>query len=142
VAKGKTDRAINFYDFMATAAELADAKLPGPTDGVSFVALLEGRDKDQPLRTAMLWPGTVGNRRLSDDWEPSAKDETKSQFPCPNAVLLDEQWYAIQLGDTCRLFDISIDPGMQHDLSAGQPALCDRARSEFQKLSTQPRGKP
>ena len=55
VPAGKTDRAINFCDFMATAGELAGARLPGPTDGVSFVPLLEGRGKDQPLRAAMVW---------------------------------------------------------------------------------------
>lgn len=136
VPAGQTDRAINFYDFMATAGELAGAKLSDPTDGVSFVSLLDGRDKAQPLRAALVWPGSVGNRRLDDDWEPSAERGEQPKFGCPNAVLIDEKWYAIQLGDTCRLFDITVDPGMRHDVSTDQPALRVRAAEEFSKLAT------
>ena len=124
VPAGKTDRAINFYDFMATAGELAGAKLPGLTDGVSFVPLLEGRDKDQPVRAAMVWPRTTGHMNLADDWNPAAKPGKQPVFPCPDAALLDEKWYAIQLGKTIRLFDITTDPGMKHDLSVQHPDLC------------------
>lgn len=123
----RTDRAVNFYDFMATAGDLASAALPGPTDGVSFVPLLEGRDKDQPVRPAMSWPGTTGSSQLGDDWAPPAK----AQFPCPNAALLDERWYAIQLGPAIRLFDIAADPGMEQDVGAGHSDLCARARAVF-----------
>ena len=142
VSAGKTGRAINFYDFMATAGELAGAKLPGPTDGVSFVPLLEGRDRDQPLRNAMIWPHSTGTFRLNDDWNPSAKPGKEPAFPCPNAVLLDEKWYAILLGKTVRLFDIAADPGMKHDLSAECQDLCGRATLEFQNLETQRKRQP
>ena len=133
VANGTTGRAINFYDFMATAAELAGANLPGPTDGVSFVPLLEGRDKDQPLRAAMLWPGSTGMYKMSDDWGPPGASGKPTVSPCPNAVLLEEKWYAVQVGDTCRLFDIAADPGMKHDLSAVHHDLCTRADILFKE---------
>ena len=123
-------RAVGFSDFMATAGELAGAKLPGLTDGVSFVPLLEGRDKNQPVRSAMVWPHTTGNHQLTDDWNPSARNP----FPCPDAVLLDEKWYAIQLGKTIRLFDITTDPGMKTDLSAQHPDLCTRAQNAFKQI--------
>ena len=131
MSPGKTGRAVNFYDFMATAGELAGAKPPGPTDGVSYVPLLEGRDKDQPLRAAMIWPHTVGSHKLTDDWAPAEKAEKKREFGCPDAVLLDEKWYAILLGPTVRLFDITADPGMKQNLSTAHPDLCARARAEF-----------
>jgi arylsulfatase A-like enzyme len=140
VPPGKTERAINFYDFMATAGELAGATLPGPTDGVSFVPLLEGRDGDQPLRDAMVWPASscLGAQRMTDDWAPSAR---KPMIAAPDAALLDEKWYALGMRETgkqvataIRLFDISADPGMKNDRSADQPALCARASSVFAAL--------
>lgn len=133
VPAGKTtDRAINFYDFMATAAELSGAKLPGSTEGVSYVPLLEGRDNDQPLRNVMEWSGascrfTPG---IPDDW---AKEAGAKRYR-PDAILLDEKWYAIRLGDTVRLFDIFEDPGMKHDLSAENPERTARAMVEFERL--------
>jgi arylsulfatase A-like enzyme len=133
VPSGKsTDRAINHYDFMATAAELSGARLPGPTEGVSYVPLLEGRDGEQPLRNVMEWTGascrfTPG---IPDDW---AEKKDKKRYK-PDAVLLDEKWYAMRLGETVRLFDIMADPGMQHDLSAENPGRCARAMVEFQRL--------
>jgi len=135
VPPGKTGRAVNLYDFMATAGELAGAKLPGPTDGVSFVPLLEGRDKDQPLRSFMAWPksSTEFTKGIPDDYAP---EKSKELF-IPDAVLLDEQWYALALGKTIRLFDITVDPGMQHDVSAAHPELCARAVTELKKLNTE-----
>jgi arylsulfatase A-like enzyme len=124
------DRSVCFYDFMATAGELAGAKLPGPTDGVSFAPLLNGRDAEQPVRVAIFWPHTTGAYKVTDDWNPA---KSSRQFPCPNAVLLDEKWYAIQLDQTIRLFDVLADPGMKHDLSDAHKELCARATAEFQK---------
>ncbi len=134
VAPGKTGRAISFYDFMATAGALAGAKLPGPTDGVSFVPLLEGRDKDQPLRTAIAW-STKGNYglKIPDDFDP--KEKTAKYLP--PSVLLDERWYALGLQKknqpatplTIRLFDITADPSCTNDLSVARPDLCARAKA-------------
>jgi hypothetical protein len=140
VPVGKTDRAIIFYDFMATAAELSGGSLPGPTDGVSYVRLLEGRDADQPLRAIMEWPpefpkvkrkiGITG--MITDDWSPTDKD--KEQTYTPDALLLDEKWYALRLGNSIRICDISTDPGMKHDAAADHPDLLMRAKAEFAKF--------
>ena len=70
---------------------------------------------------------------MSDDWDPSAKAGKQPEFPCPNAVLLDEKWYAIQLGQNIRLFDISTDPGMKHDLADVHPDLLARTSSFIPK---------
>jgi len=133
VAQGRTDRAVNFYDFMATAAELAGAELPGPTDGVSFVPLLEGREGDQPLRESMLWPGTSGRmatRRFCDDWAPEEADRIQL-VEMPDAALLDEKWFAMDINGTVRLFDVSTDPGMERDVAEGHQDLVERAETLF-----------
>jgi len=138
VAPGKTGRAIGFYDFMATAGELAGAKLPGPTDGVSFVPLLEGRDQDQPLRAVLAW-STEGNYgiKIPDDFDP---DDQAAKY-LPPSVLLDEHWYALGIRKqptptplTIRLFDITTDPGCTNDLSAVRTDLSARAAVAFETL--------
>ncbi len=134
VPVGKTGRAVNFYDFLATAAELACTKPIGPTDGVSFVPLLEGRDKDQPLRAAMVWPHSTGTMNLTDDWDADMGSGKKA-IRCPDAALLDEKWYAMELDGNIRLFDISTDPGMKHDLSAGHPDLAEAPGQSFRRSS-------
>jgi arylsulfatase A-like enzyme len=146
IPAGKTDRAINFYDLMATAGELAGVKLLGPTDGVSIVPLLEGRDKDQPVRAAMVWKGTSGERMPSDPWGPEEKDPAKKPPLISDSVLLDEKWFAIALNriirpvprepapaESVHVFDITVDPGMEHDLAADRKDLCDRALNELKK---------
>ena len=92
---------------MAIAAELAGVNPPGPTDRVSFVPLLEGRHKQQPLRIAMVWPRCTGNWSMSDDWNPTPQPAREQPLHIPDAVLLDEKWDAILLGNTVRLFDTS-----------------------------------
>ncbi len=130
VPQGKTDRAINFCDFMATAGELAKTKVTDPTDGVSFVPLLEGRDRDQQLRASMVWPpeGNYGIR-IPDDFVPE-----KTVKYLPASCLLDERWYALGYRKeptpaplTIRIFDIKADPGCTKDVSSERQDLCDRA---------------
>jgi len=142
VPPGKTDRAVNFYDFMVTACELAGTKLPGLTDGVSFVPLLEGRDKDQPLRPAMVWPQSTCafTGGLTDDWEPTKKPSEEQKTYLPDALLLDERWYALVFRKqpspsplTIRLFDILTDPGCQHDFSRARKEMCARAIAVLRK---------
>ena len=144
-----TSRAINFYDFMATAGELAATLPPGPTEGVSYVPLLEGRDQDQPLRTAMAWSSSSCYLSMTDDFDPAAtpaetpaKISTKKPVKYqPDAVLLDERWYVLGIRKapapaplTLRVFDITADPGCHVDLSAARPDLGTRAAAEFKKL--------
>lgn len=145
IPAGKTDRAITFYDLMATAGELAGVTLPGPTDGVSIVALLEGRDKDQPVRDAIVWKGTGGERlKAPGPWVPEEKTPEKKQPLIADSVLLDEKWFSIALNDipaprepatvqSVHVFDITVDLGMEHDLATGRKDLCERALNELRK---------
>lgn len=128
-AASETARAVWLADFMATATELAGGQAPGPTDGVSFVPLLEGRDKDQPVHPAMFWPASSAGMRMPDDWAPT-KSRTDHR---PDAVLLDEKWYALGLGGAIRLFDIAADPGLKRDLAAEHPELIARAAAVFKE---------
>lgn len=137
IPPGKTDRAINFYDLMATAGELAGAELPGPTDGVSVAPLLEGRDKDQPVRAAMIWKGT-NNEQATDPWDPEEKTAGERRKATPDSVLLDEKWFAIVFPKAqaptepaVHVFDITADPGMEHDLAASRTDLRERALREL-----------
>jgi len=140
-AHSRTDRAISFYDFLATAGELARTPPLGPTDGVSFVPLLEGRDQDQPVRATLVWAHTSNYLSMTDDFDPSVPATGKPKKYQPDAVLLDERWYALGLRKspapaplTIRVFDITADPGCRHDLSARRPDLAARAAAEFQKM--------
>ena len=137
IPAGRTDRAVNFYDLMATAGELSGANLPGPTDGVSFVPLLEGRDGDQAVRPSMLWSAEQSTA-LTDPWEAQEKNPAKGNF---DSVLLDEKWFAVVFRETSSLrgrvvhvFDITTDPGMEKDLSAVRSDLCERAVEAIKSL--------
>ncbi len=55
VADGNTDRAISFYDYKATFADLAGAKMEQETDGVSFTTLLSGQPSEYPQRLFLYW---------------------------------------------------------------------------------------
>jgi arylsulfatase A-like enzyme len=140
VTPGKTDRAVCFSDFMSTASELTGAKLPGPTDGISFVPLLQGRDNDQPTHPAMVWTheSCWYTFPLADSWETNPKLGIKAPLTRIDSTLLDEKWFAVILqkksGSVIRLFDITTDPGMKHDVAGEHPELVTRAKAEFPKL--------
>lgn len=132
VPHGQTARAVTFCDFMATAADLAGTNLPGPSEGVSYRRILEGHEQEQPLRPPLVWPNQFTLlQAFPDDWNPAPP--AKPTRLVPNALLLDETWYALEMGREIRLFDIIADPGMKNDLSAQHPELCSRARAEFQR---------
>ncbi|MGC4013035.1 MAG: sulfatase-like hydrolase/transferase [Luteolibacter sp.] len=146
IPQGKTDRAICFQDFMQTAGELAGTQPPGPTESVSYLPLLQGRDAAQPLRPLISWTveGNYG-LKIPDDAD---KEDSQTQY-LPPAALLDEKWYALGFRKkpadplTVRLYDISTDPGCAQDVSAFHPDLRERALAEFARsASTKKKLKP
>jgi arylsulfatase A-like enzyme len=125
---GHTNRALSFYDFMATCADLAGTGLPGPTDGMSSAPLLKGRPEEIPLRAELFFPNEAGGSVQSQS--PLHKD----------AVLLDERWFAYsepgpsEAGSVpIRVFDVSRDPGCKMELGGDQPNLAARARVALSK---------
>ena len=124
LAPGKTDRAVCFYDFMATCAELAKVPIPGPSDGVSWVPLLKGNPEQLPLRAELRFPKECDGNG-SGDYRTSS-------------VLLDERWFAFtEIGspefktNPVRIFDTATDPGCVRDLSMQKKELSARALNVF-----------
>lgn len=97
-------------DLLPTCAELAGATLPRPVDGISIVPLLTGRGTVQ-ARDTLYWayPHFIGLTR-------------------PHAAIRQGNLKLIQRlrrGDVS-LFDLSTDPGEQHNLAPEQPAVAER----------------
>ena len=75
----------------------------------------------------------MATRNFCDDWAPEEADRVQL-VKMPNATLLDEKWYAMQINDTVRLFDISTDPGMAHDVAVQHPDVRSRAAALFKAM--------
>jgi arylsulfatase A-like enzyme len=95
-----------FWDFLPTFAELAGAKAPPSTDGISFLPALSGRS--QPLHDFLYW-------------------ETTRRGKLAQAVRAGN-WKAIrqQPGAPLELYDLSADLGETKDRAAEQPEVVAR----------------
>lgn len=116
VAAGATsDHVLAFWDFPATALELAGQPRPAdlPAEGLSFAPTLLG----QPGRQA---------RHDHLYWEIVIKTESRQ------AARLDH-WKAVRngLGAAIEIYDLSADPGETRDLATAQPALVERFAALF-----------
>ena len=98
-----------FWDMMPTFADLAGAKAPRETDGVSLVPSLLGKPAGQQSREYLYW-----------------------EFEGHQAVRMT-QWKAVRLktAKATELFDLSVDPGEKTDVSAGHPDIVKRAEAIF-----------
>jgi len=105
-----------FWDFLPTAAELADATLPEEfrPDGVSIVPLLRGGPA--PAREYFYW-------ELHERSGPSLQ---AARFGT---------WKAVRNGPSApvELYDLALDPGEVRDLSAERPERVRRALEIFQE---------
>lgn len=114
----QSDYAGYFADLFPTLAELANARMPQPTDGLSLVPTLLGKGVQR--RHPVLY------------WEFH-----ESGFS--QAVLLDQRWKAIRperFDAPIALYDQQTDPGEQHDVAPAHPELVARARRLFQTERT------
>jgi arylsulfatase A len=147
IPSGRTDRAINFVDIMATACELAGITPSIPTEGISFVPLLEGRDEAQAVHPPMLWSGwTLKYASMDDDWETDAPQISHPKphgLYHPDAALINERWFAMDFQHKdqrrLRIFDIIADPGQKKDLAAKIPDICKQAEVFFEESRRLPR---
>jgi arylsulfatase A-like enzyme len=99
-----------FYDFLATAADLAGVKLEHETDSITIVPELENRPNDQPRHDYLYWElgSTLGTREAQ-------------------AVRMGP-WHAYRDRPTkpIHLFRIETDPGCTRDLATREPGVVRR----------------
>jgi arylsulfatase A len=98
-----------FWDFLSTASELAEAKLPTGTasDGMSLVSFLKGGPA--PKREYFYWELHEGRS--------------------PKQAIRFGEWKAIRngIGEPLELYDLSRDSSERNDLAAQQPELVAKA---------------
>jgi len=97
------DLAWAFWDFLPTAAELAQTKFDGPTDGVSIVPTLLGRPEQQTVHDYLYWEFNQNQAIRTGKWFAHRKN-----------------------GGAVELYDLDLDPAQKHDLAASQPELAEK----------------
>jgi arylsulfatase A-like enzyme len=109
IKAGETSAQVGYFgDILATLADLADAKTPARTDGVSLVPTLLGRG--------------VQSKHEFLYWE--FYENGTSQ-----CVLLGDRWKGLRLKSPAApiaLYDLSTDLGEQKDVAAQAPAIVAR----------------
>ncbi|MCP5112591.1 MAG: arylsulfatase [bacterium] len=99
-----SDHPSAFWDFFATAAEVAGAEAEA-TDGISYVPALLGRDS-QPAHEYLYW-------------------EFKASGVPMQAVRLGA-WKAVRLGGETALYDLRTDADEQSDVAGAHPEIVQR----------------
>lgn len=124
----RTDVSAHFADVLPTLAELSGAKIPDKLDGTSLAPTLRGETQELADRF-LYW----------EDFERSFRQAVRWRH-----------WKAIRprLGAALELFDLSTDPGEEHDVAAEHPQVVDRieaylatARTESENWPLDPRGR-
>jgi arylsulfatase A-like enzyme len=133
-----SDRAICLTDFLATCAEITDAKLPADAaeDSVSFLPTLLGR-ADVPPRPAVVHHSVNGSFAIRDGkWKLAL---------CPGSG----GWSAPRPGrdDTSgmplvQLFDMSTDIGEQSNVAAVNSEVVNRLTALLEKFAADGRSTP
>ncbi|MGI9470128.1 MAG: arylsulfatase [Rubripirellula sp.] len=120
-----TDHPSAFWDFLPTACELAGVPAPANvkadrelgSDGISYLPTLLGRPQDQDKHEYLYWASQEGETSAGvrmGKWKlvqyRPAKKPKGNQKPTSEAA--EPKW---------RLYDLSVDIGEEHDLSAEHP---------------------
>ncbi len=108
-----TDLVAGGVDFMATAADIVNVKLDTPTDGISFLPTLLGRNSEQKKHEYLYW----------EFYEQGSKQALRAG-----------KWKAIRrpLGTgPIEIYDVSKDIAEQNDLAKQRPDLVDRFENIF-----------
>ena len=118
------DRLTAHLDLLPTLVDLCALQLPKPIkfDGVSLKPLVANPHADWPDRTLVL--GTPHN-----NVGPNAPPP---QFAQGCAVMTD-RW---RLVNNKELFDMTNDPGQQHDIAEGHPQVVNQLRAVYEKYWT------
>ena len=110
IAEGSTSGHVAYFgDWMATAAELAGAKMPRHRDSISFVPTLLGRPADQASHEFLYWEFHEGGFR--------------------QAALYRGRWKGIRQGrpgTSLVLYDLNSDVGEKTDVASQYPEITAR----------------
>ncbi len=108
-AGGESDHVAYFGDWMATAAELAGAKMPAGCDSISFVPTLLGKPTDQQQHEFLYWEFHEGGFK--------------------QAALFQGRWKGIRSGSPDApvvLYDQQTDVAEQTDVAAQYPEIATK----------------
>jgi arylsulfatase A len=116
-----SDLVTAFWDFPATALELAGGTVPADVDGISILPTLEGRHADQPLHGYLYW----------EFYEQGGKQAVRTG-----------PWKGIRLNvhderdGPIELFNLGDDPGETTDVSADHPEIVQQIVEAFNDAHT------
>ena len=105
----KTDQPVVFYDFVATASELAGVAAPANTDGLSFLPTLLGQPEKQKQHEYLYWElsqlqGGFQEVRIGS-WKAERLNVSRPGEP------------------TIELYDLRTDIGQTNNLASGHPDI-------------------
>ncbi|WP_438480460.1 arylsulfatase [Oleiharenicola lentus] len=118
-AGGTTAHVSAFWDFAATALEVADVKSAElPLEGISYAPTLFGRSEHQREHEALYWEFLVGGKTRQ-------------------AIRLGD-WKGVRMAPTLplELYDLSTDLGEQHDVAAAQADVVKRMTELLRTMRT------
>ena len=113
-----SDHVGSFADWMATAAELTESKLPATTDGISFAPTLLG--KEQPKHEFLYWEFHEGGFK--------------------QAALYQGRWKGIRQGAPdapIRLYDQQNDAAETKDVAAERPDIAEKISAYLKSARTE-----
>lgn len=87
-AGSTSDHILAFWDFLPTACDLAETRIPDGLDGISFLPTLKGDDNRQEKHDYLYWEfyGFGGKQAVLKDGYKAIKLDTRSENPQPMEI--------------------------------------------------------